>query len=914
MLEGKLEKKYDFFEFNSELKIPKEYILNEKESHNIIETTALFEEEELTQYNNNLKIEYSNFIIKAPNKIILIFSIDKDLPVKVDKNIKNIFSISLSTPVLQVISFMHDSKNESIIISTGDSIEKIEVLQIEVKKLMHEDSYHVLNFIKNSLKIIPIKDSLALILHYPSSNHRDGGLKLWKNFEEEIYNFNKIYNFTYNFQYYKIICVDNKEAPFTLSVYPFDESYFSKNTTKVLEPEFFISLNQYIKNTDENEIELFLHFETFSNIICFWAKSKDILSGYILGIFFVNFKKKKCCDYIEIIFEAKNNYFFKVNANTNEIYIFNLSEGILYVYSFNKKDFFSSDDLYVSKINFCGNIKGVDFTENNGLVILTEQNNLVCYSKNEYIFNNCKKQFKDKDSILNNNINNSLSEDLFNLNKNINKVFNKNNLNFNLNKQKSEKIINRVLESEKNDSNDLSQNNKNNNALIENKKEDISYKEEDIKYEKNEEKKFNNVNNNINNNINNNLNKNVITIKLDSYTQTPKERKNKIIKKDFFNQTDEKKGNENEKENNFEIKEKINDEEESINKEKEEENKINETIENLEKKLKIYNEKYKIENKFKSTNNDKCLIIKLIKLYKEKINELENKYMKNISEKELNEIEEDINKANLILFENINDINKKNNNLHSDYYKDIDIILIKSQYYINETQTIISDIKYILSKILERAKNNDEMNNIENEENNNYNCNYESVDLINKVLKIELKDKNEIKDKIGKLINKCKLIDDKICLISEINTNGINIDKKYKYLLFNCLNEIYKINELYKYNKFKISKKEENEFIYGLINPFIEFLNKILKDCELKIDKLSKQMEQLRKNKNKNSSYFENKYLDKYEKNEEKYNEDNLEDILSNYFEEIYEENNFYSFNSQKISNNCIILEDEFKN
>ena len=94
MLEGKLEKKYDFFEFNSELKIPKEYILNEKEFHNIIETTGLFEEEELTQYNNNLKKEYPNFIIKAPNKIILIFSFDKDLPVKVDKNIKNIFSIS----------------------------------------------------------------------------------------------------------------------------------------------------------------------------------------------------------------------------------------------------------------------------------------------------------------------------------------------------------------------------------------------------------------------------------------------------------------------------------------------------------------------------------------------------------------------------------------------------------------------------------------------------------------------------------------------------------------------------------------------------------------------------------------------------------------------------------------------------
>ena len=94
MLEGKLKKKYDFFEFNSELKIPKENILNEKESHNLIETSNLLEEE-LTQYNNNLKIEHSIFLIKAPNKIILIFSVDKDLPVKIEKNIS---SIPLSSP------------------------------------------------------------------------------------------------------------------------------------------------------------------------------------------------------------------------------------------------------------------------------------------------------------------------------------------------------------------------------------------------------------------------------------------------------------------------------------------------------------------------------------------------------------------------------------------------------------------------------------------------------------------------------------------------------------------------------------------------------------------------------------------------------------------------------------------------
>ena len=364
MLEGKLKKKYDFYEFYSELKIPRENILNEKESHNLIETSNLIEEEELTQYNNNLKIEHSTFIIKAPNKLLLILSINKDLPVKIEKNI---YSIPLSTPILQILSFMHDSKNESIIISTGDSIDNIQVLQIELKRLIHEASYNVLNFVKNALKIIPIKDSLALVLHYSTTNYGNGGLKLWKNFREEIYNFKKVYNFTYNFQNNKIICLDNKEVPYIFSIYSFDEAYFNKTKNELLQPEFFISLNEFIKNIEENDIELFLHLETFSNVICFWAKNKNILSGYLLGIFFINFKDKKCFDYIEITFEAKNQYIFKINEISNEIYIFNLTEEILNIYSFNKKDLLSSDDLYISKIQFNGNIKGVDFTQNNGL-------------------------------------------------------------------------------------------------------------------------------------------------------------------------------------------------------------------------------------------------------------------------------------------------------------------------------------------------------------------------------------------------------------------------------------------------------------------------------------------------------------------------------------------------------------------
>ena len=413
MIEGKLQKKYEFLEFSSELIIPREIIKNEKESNHLIDTSNLISEEELTQYNNNLKIENSTFIINGPNKIIFIFSIDKDLPVKIEQNT---YTIPVPTPMLQAISFMHGNKNESIIISIGDSIDNIEVLEFPIKRLMHEASYSILNFIKNSIKIIPIKDSLALVLHYPTQNHKKGGLKLWKSFNEEIYNFNKVYNFTYNFKYNKIICIDNKEAPFTFSIYSFDESYFNKDNNKILEPEFFLSLADYIKDIKENEIELFLHLESFSNIICFWAKNKNILSGYLFSIMFLNFNDKKCCDYIEFHFEAKNNYFFRINRITNEIYIFNLSEELLYIYSFKKKDLLSSDDLYITKIHFSGNIKGIDFTENNGLIVLTEQKNLVCYIKNENIFKKFQKEYKKESNnnfniSNNNNINNSLSEE-----------------------------------------------------------------------------------------------------------------------------------------------------------------------------------------------------------------------------------------------------------------------------------------------------------------------------------------------------------------------------------------------------------------------------------------------------------------------------------------------------------------------
>ena len=133
MLEIKVNKKYDFFELNSELEIPNENIINENENDNkdLDKTSNLDLEPEFIQYNNKLKIEHSTFIIKTKNIIHLIFSINKDLPVKIEKSL--FFSIQLSNPILQVISFMPDSKDESIIISTGDSLNNIAPLRAPLR-------------------------------------------------------------------------------------------------------------------------------------------------------------------------------------------------------------------------------------------------------------------------------------------------------------------------------------------------------------------------------------------------------------------------------------------------------------------------------------------------------------------------------------------------------------------------------------------------------------------------------------------------------------------------------------------------------------------------------------------------------------------------------------------------------------
>ena len=481
MNEAKLQKKYDFFEYYSELIIPKENFKVSSEHKKLIENSNSQSESDELQDKNNLKIENSTFIIKVPetNQILLILSIDKDLPSKIQKNI---YSIPFQFPILHAISFMNDSEDESILISTGseNSIDKIEVYQIPIKQLMHEAIYNLLKDIKNSIKIIPIKDSLVLVLHYFTDKYKDGGLKLWKNFKEEIYNFNKIYNFTYNNLNNKIICLDNKQAPFTISLYSFEESYFNKKSNEKLQPEFFISLGEFLKNTKEENIEKFIHFESFHNIIIFFAKTKGEQTGYLFGIFFLNYKEKKCSNYIDFNFDGKNKYLFKINKNTNEIYIFNLSEEILIIYSFkivsnNLNEDFSPDNLFISKIKFSGNIKGIDFTAHNGMVILTEQNNLVCYSRNENIFKNYQKKYSEiknqnnQESVQSNQKKHPKSEDKTIFTNNINNLINdipKEIENLELKKYNSEKISrNNILTKEKMNITENKENKNNNNNI-----------------------------------------------------------------------------------------------------------------------------------------------------------------------------------------------------------------------------------------------------------------------------------------------------------------------------------------------------------------------------------------------------------------------------------------------------------------
>ena len=808
MIEAKLQKKYDYLEYNSELIIPKENYADPTDDKTPSQNANLILKEQIepnSSYNNNLIIENSTFIIKAPNKkkILLILSIDKDLPAKIEKNI---YSIPLDFPVLQAISFMHDSKNESIIITTGseDSIDKIQVFQIQLKQLMHEALYNLLKDIKNAVKIFPIKDSFALVLHYSTEKYKNGGLKLWKDFKEEIYNFNKIYNFTYNYKYNKVICLDNKEAPFIISIYNFDESYFNKKPNEILQPDFFIQVGDHLNMIKEEDIESFLQFESFCNLIIFWSKLKKEKIGFSFGIFFINFKEKKCVDYVEFNFDGNNNYIFKINKYSNEIYIFNLSEELLFIYCFKainetQNEELSSKNLFLSKIKFSGNISGIDFTANNGMVVLTKQYNLVCYSRNEHIFKERQKKYSEEYSQNDSNLeNNSEKEEKlktyeYKIKNMIPDIFNQDN-DLKLKKYNSEKIV------------------KHKNS----KRKEINYNF-DNKNKKLEQKNKKNINNK--DNEENEEDKNEMQLK---------------IKEDF------------EKRQELLIKQK-----------------------DLLEKLKV-------------KNKEKNLIKKLAFSFENKLSKFEENLFSGISLLKLEEI------LNQIQFDN-----SRNRNIKLDYF---DFTLIKAYNYIYEIQSLMPDLKYIKNKIIYFMQGEINRKKIEKEK-DEYNCDYEALKFQIKSIDKELKEKPNLKNEIEKIIYNCSSIENKINFLAKINGIMNIFEKKMNLLLLKCKNEINQINEMYKYNKYKMSKNEETVLINALIKPFIEFLSKEIKELEEKMNILIK--------KEKVGDEYDNIIIDNDEKKD--YNNQ-----LSSDLQDIFEKNNFYSLNENIIKNHYINLDDEF--
>ena len=806
MIEAKFQKKYDFFDYNSELIIPKENKEAPSSNQNSKENSNLIQQDSKNIYDdNNLFIKNSTFVIKIPEKkkILLILSIDKDLPSKIEKNI---FSIPFDLPALDTNFFMNDSTNESILVTTGNynSPNTIQVFQIHIKQLMHEAAYNLLNDIKNAIKIMPIKDSFILVLHCFSEKYKNGELKLWKNFKKEIYNFNKVCNFTYNYHKNKIICIDNAEAPFTFSIYNFDESYFNKKQNELLQPDFFIQLGEHLHDKKEEDIESFLYFDSFCNLIIFWAKMKNEKSEFLFGIFFVDFKENKCVDYVDFKFDDKNRYFFKINKNTNEIYIFNLSEELLFIYSFksqnpSEKETFSTDNLFLSKIKFNGNFKGIDFTANNGMVILTEEYNLVCYSRNEYDFQNSQKKYSEQISHNDSYIESNSSE-------------------------KEEKL--RTF-----------QNNMNNLMP------DIINHDLDLrKYNSEKCVKYNNNSNEQNSNRNkNNLNK--------------ISQKNKDVK--------------------------------NINKEKKEKIKLK-IKEEMEKRQELLNKQNQLLDKLKLSLKEKNIIIKLVESYENKISKFEKNILSDISQLKLEEI--------------LNKIQSINIRRNIKEFNNFDFIFVHTKNFIYEILSIIPDLKYNKNKIISFFKEEIKRKNLIKEKNEN-NYNYESLDLKNKAINMQLKEKPKQTKELEKILYDCFSSDKKINVLSKINSIISLFENQMNILLLKCKNDINQISEMYKYNKYIMSKNEEAQLINYLIKPFIVFMENKIEELKGKMNILAQPLKEKCYDNNRNKELL--KDLNK--------NKENYGPQLSNNMKEIFEKHNFYSLNENIIKNHYINLDKEFE-
>ena len=135
-----------------------------------------------------------------------------------------------------------------------------------------------------------------------------------------------------------------------------------------------------------------------------------------------------------------------------------------------------------------------------------------------------------------------------------------------------------------------------------------------------------------------------------------------------------------------------------------------------------------------------------------------------------------------------------------------------------------------------------------------------------------------------------------------------NFGNKINLLLLKCKNDINQINEMYKYNKIRMSKEKETELINILITPFIECFNKELKEYEQKLKDLISKENKEDKIENNDFSIFNknNNIINKYEK-------DDIENKLSFNLMNAFEKNNFYFLNNTIIKNRYINLDEEFE-
>ena len=145
----------------------------------------------------------------------------------------------------------------------------------------------------------------------------------------------------------------------------------------------------------------------------------------------------------------------------------------------------------------------------------------------------------------------------------------------------------------------------------------------------------------------------------------------------------------------------------------------------------------------------------------------------------------------------------------------------------------------------------------------------------------------------------------KINFFAKVNGIIDIYENKLNLLLLKCKNDINQINEMYKYNKIKMSKNEEAELINVLIKPFIEYLDKEIKELKEKINTFIEN----ESGEYDNENISKNKLINKND-NIEKCN---LENQLCFNLQDILEKNKFYSLNENIIKNHYIDLENEFE-